>query len=206
MPGWTRKASKNHIAQLERRRSALILYKEFHNYETVAEKMGLHDRSGARKLVMAALADIPREAAEDVRRMEAAHLDHLTAKAAKIASGKQELEAIRTMAGLSERRSKLLGLDAEQKFQVANTHQVLTASPMDRLQLYVNRGTKREHWPAEMQEFAEAMERQGVAIPQPAEVGQVGQKAIEAGEDDSGVVDGEVVETNDETLENKVNP
>jgi hypothetical protein len=191
MPHWTRKGSANHVAQQHRRREALELYQHFHSYAEVARRMGT-TRSAVYKMIHAALVDIVATPAEAVRKLEMEHLDQLTAKAMNAAEALKEkpervLEAIRTAVIVSERRAKLLGLDAEQKFAVTNTHALLTATPLQRLQLYINRGTKREHWPAELQEYAERLEQEGKALPEP------GWEAPALPEGDEDEVEGEIV-------------
>jgi len=97
---------------------ALKLRSRGFTYQQIADSMGV-SKQGAWDRVKRALADIPREAAEEYRALECERLDALLAVATHQAlTGKRSLFAIDRCIMIMDRRAKLLGLDAPIKSQV----------------------------------------------------------------------------------------
>jgi Mg2+ and Co2+ transporter CorA len=138
------------VTTRERDARALEFRRRGLNYEQIATQMGWRAASSAHDAVQRALADTCREAAEEVRAIEAARLDDLTrtlhgvltAKHYVVAAGSGMLarhpdtgelllddgpimQAVAGLLRISERRSKLLGLDAP------TVHQVVTLDVID---------------------------------------------------------------------------
>lgn len=121
----------------ERQKRALELRKRGLTFDAIATQLGYSDRSAARHAIRAAIAEITREPAEEVKKLELERLDALYVSAMAIvdaapvipddedadpdeaydAAMKTRLDAIRTALKVSERRSKLEGLDAPVKVQ-----------------------------------------------------------------------------------------
>ena len=100
--------------QNERRRKALELRKAGANYQQIADRLGLANKSMAWQAVHAAIRDIVREPAEAVLTIELARLDALLLgvwTAAKAGDVRAIDRALRIM----ERRSAYLGLDAPKR-------------------------------------------------------------------------------------------
>lgn len=104
-------------------------------YQRIADALGYGSRYNARRAVERALAEIPAEAVDELRRLEAERLDYLTAKAFEVLesthyvhtpAGKlvygpdaqplldpmPVLHAIDRLLRIEERRARLFGLDA----------------------------------------------------------------------------------------------
>lgn len=120
---------------------ALDLRRRGLHYAQIAAEMGYRSPSSAHDAVQRALADTAREAAEEVRQVEAQRLDDLTATLTRIMLTRHLVVSqgtvavhpqtgepltdddpvIRAVLGLvrvSERRAKLLGLDAPTRHEV----------------------------------------------------------------------------------------
>ena len=115
-----RKGSPAAIAHAERQRNALELAKAGVPYDTIAQRLGYTNRSGAWKAVQAAMQATIRPAADDVRAMQVARLDDLLAGLWALAR-KGNVAAVDRALKIEERRAKLLGLDAAEKLDVSGT-------------------------------------------------------------------------------------
>jgi hypothetical protein len=135
-------------AQAARLRSQRLSYRQ------IARELGWADPTSARDAVLRALAEVPREAGEELRAHELAHLDWLALEAQAVLSRTHfaynnagvivhdgealhddgpVLAAIRLLDQLSASRRKLLGLDAEQKVSVSADvrYEVVGVDPAD---------------------------------------------------------------------------
>lgn len=102
--------SPRRLAAVERQAEALQLRKQGQSYDEIAEALGYADKTGAYKAVKAALGAILAPAVEELRDVEGQALD--VAQEAiwgKVLKG--DLSAINTFLRISERRSRLFGLD-----------------------------------------------------------------------------------------------
>lgn len=104
------KTSVKRIEATERARQALELRKAGATFEQIAQKCGYKRAQHAHKVVTAAIRAIPREAAEEVRKLELERLDRMTLALWQRA-GKGDTEAINHVLKIMGRRAKLLGLD-----------------------------------------------------------------------------------------------
>jgi hypothetical protein len=124
-------------------------------YRQIAEALGYGDDANARRAVKRSLDAIPREAAEELKKLQLERLDYLTAKAIGVLEGTYYavsqagkvvtrtverdgefveeplydsapiLHAIDRLVRIDERRSKLMGLDAPSR------HEVITLDAID---------------------------------------------------------------------------
>ena len=136
-------ARRRSLATRENDARALEFRRRGLSYEQIAAQMEWRSPSAAHQSVQRALADSAREASEEVRQIEAARLDELTRTLMRVlatkhyvvsvASGvvarhpdtgqpmQDDAPVIHAVAGLvriSERRAKLLGLDAPKQVEV----------------------------------------------------------------------------------------
>lgn len=98
----------------QRQAKALQLRLEGRPWQQVADLAGYAHVSSAHKAVKTALDRVPKANAEQYRALEEQRLDELTrlaSEATRPAEGGVNLDAVRTLVRISERRSKLLGLD-----------------------------------------------------------------------------------------------
>lgn len=96
---------------IERERQAVNLARGGLGFAEIATQLGYANASGAWKAVQRALARVPQGAVEDYRRIELLRLDRLWAAYwAKALGG--DLPAALYLLKVSERRSRLLGMDA----------------------------------------------------------------------------------------------
>ena len=99
------------IEAYERDQKALELRKEGHSYESISEQLGYSTRSASYKAVMRRLRDMDRPAVSMLRELEVQRLDAmLYAVWDDVLQG--DANAVHTALRISERRSRLLGLDA----------------------------------------------------------------------------------------------
>lgn len=121
-------------------------------YQQIADELGYADPTGARDAVLRALAAAPREAGEEMRQHELAHLDALSVRVQQVLNtihlaynnkgvvvhegevlqdDAPALAAARVLKDLSESRRRLLGLDAETKVNVSGgvRYEVVGVSP-----------------------------------------------------------------------------
>ena len=90
---------------------ALELRQEGHSYESISEQLGYSTRSASYKAVMRRLRDVDRPAVSMLRELEVQRLDAmLYAVWDDVLQG--DANAVHTALRISERRSRLLGLDA----------------------------------------------------------------------------------------------
>ena len=98
------------IEATERQVEALFLRKQGFSFQAIADELGFASRSGAYEAVKAGMDKTLREPAEEVRQLELARLDGMLESIyQKAANG--NLYAIAAALRISERRSRLLGLD-----------------------------------------------------------------------------------------------
>jgi orotate phosphoribosyltransferase-like protein len=103
----------------EHRREALELRKQGMTYAQIG--VGLQcSTSNAHKLVTTAIAEIPREAALDVRELELARLDVMQ-DALWLQVLKGDAVAIRAVIRIMQRRAAMLGLDAPRQTEIWGT-------------------------------------------------------------------------------------
>ncbi len=115
--------SNNELQALDKQLLALQLRKAGASFEQVAKACGYANAGGAFKAVKTALKKTLQEPADDLRKLELARLDEAQAAIwAKVKNG--DLKAIDRLLRISERRSKLLGLDAPVKLEGEVTHTV----------------------------------------------------------------------------------
>ena len=99
------------IEGYEKDQKALELRKEGHSYESISEQLGYSTRSASYKAVMRRLREVDRPAVSMLRELEVQRLDAmLYAVWNDVLQG--DANAVHTALRISERRSRLLGLDA----------------------------------------------------------------------------------------------
>lgn len=112
------KTSPSKISKAEKMAVAVELRKAGHTLQEIADSLQC-SKPYAHKLVTEALRELARQSAqstEELRELESIRLDALWEQAYKLAmSG--DLSAINTCIRISERRSKLFGLDGIQKLE-----------------------------------------------------------------------------------------
>lgn len=138
------------VATRERDARALEYRRRGLSYEQIATQMGWRAVSSAHAAVQRALTDTCREAAEEVRAIEAARLDELTRALYRVLATRHfvvsvgtgrvarhpdtnapliddgpTMQAVAGLLRISERRAKLLGLDAPTR------HEVVTLDVID---------------------------------------------------------------------------
>jgi transposase-like protein len=109
------KSGDEQVARAELRRQAIELRRSGAGYEDIARHLGMSGPGQAYKVVQEALKATYREPADEVRKLELDRLDRLTLALWQRAKG-GESEAIDRVLKLMDRRARLLGLDAPQKF------------------------------------------------------------------------------------------
>jgi hypothetical protein len=140
------------IESAERDAHAARLRSQRKTYQQIADELGYADMTGARNAVLRALAAAPREAGQEMRDHELAHLDWLARKTQEVLArihlaynnsgvivhdgevlqdDGPALAAIKLLDQLSVSRRRLLGLDAEAKVAVSAevTYQVVGVDP-----------------------------------------------------------------------------
>jgi hypothetical protein len=85
--------------------------KEGRTFQEIADALGFAGRQGAYECVAAALRELPREGAEELRALDAERLDTLW-RASFPAALEGDLAALDACLKILARRSRLLGLDA----------------------------------------------------------------------------------------------
>lgn len=111
------KTTKRNIEAAERQAQALALRRDGYTFAMIALEVGFSHPSGAYKAVETALDRTVREPAEALRELELCRLDsYLDALSPKIKQG--EPRSMGVALKISERRARLLGLDAPAKYQV----------------------------------------------------------------------------------------
>jgi hypothetical protein len=110
------------VSAADKKLRALELRKECCTYQDIADQLGC-SRGNAYKLVAKALAELTekvRSSADDLRELENMRLDSLWSKAYDRAQ-EGDLSAINTCLRISERRSKLNGLDSPTRTDITVT-------------------------------------------------------------------------------------
>lgn len=111
-------------AVAEKRRQALELRKAGVGYEQIALKVGYSGPGAAYREIHAALREITREPAEELRTLETERLDRmLMGLWEKARAG--DLKTVDRVLRIMERRSRLLGLDAPERKDVTSDGQPL---------------------------------------------------------------------------------
>lgn len=110
----------------QRQEHALELRKQGLTWATIAERAGYSDPAAAYRGAKAALDRIPAQSVNDYRKVELERLEHAHALAQIAVKTRNEdgtpgvnLKALDTITRISERRSKLLGLDHNEARQAA---------------------------------------------------------------------------------------
>jgi len=113
------------IAAYEKDQRALELRKEGHTYESISEQLGYSTPSASYKAVMRRLKDMDRPAVSMLRELEVQRLDAmLYAVWNDVLQG--DANAVHTALRISERRSRLLGLDAPHTVEARTRIDVLS--------------------------------------------------------------------------------
>ena len=113
------------IAGYVKDQRALELRKEGHSYESISEQLGYSTRSASYKAVMRRLRDMDRPAVSMLRELEVQRLDAmLYAVWNDVLQG--DAGAVSTALKISERRSRLLGLDAPHSIEARSRIDVLS--------------------------------------------------------------------------------
>ena len=113
------------IAGYEKDQRALELRKEGHSYESISEQLGYSTRSASYKAVMRRLRDMDRPAVSMLRELEVQRLDAmLYAVWNDVLQG--DANAVTTALRISERRSRLLGLDAPHTVEARTRMDILS--------------------------------------------------------------------------------
>ncbi|HTF49381.1 MAG TPA: hypothetical protein VK735_18220 [Pseudonocardia sp.] len=100
------------IAAAEKRRAALLARQQGHSWAEVARVAGYSSAGGAHSAAMQALRDIPREAADELRKVELETLNEMQVALRRKLDEKPSAFLVDSILRIMERRSKLLGLDA----------------------------------------------------------------------------------------------
>ncbi len=113
------------IAAYEKDQRALELRKEGHTYESISEQLGYSTPSASYKAVMRRLKDMDRPAVSMLSELEVQRLDAmLYAVWNDVLQG--DANAVHTALRISERRSRLLGLDAPHTVEARTRIDVLS--------------------------------------------------------------------------------
>jgi hypothetical protein len=115
------------MAAAEKRRAALLARQKGYSWDEVARVVGYAGRGAAHQAAMQALKDIPKEAAEEVLRLELERLDELQLALRLKLDEKPSTFLVDSILRVMERRSKLLGLDAP----IAIRTEVVTVDAVD---------------------------------------------------------------------------
>jgi len=113
------KASGKRIVAAERQARALGLRKAGHGYATIARELGYASASGAHKAVDTALRALVAEPAAELRALDLARLDELLV-GLWIDARRGNVAKVDRVLKIMQRRADLLGLDAPQRFSVAD--------------------------------------------------------------------------------------
>jgi ribosomal protein L15E len=105
------RVTRNKLAIRQRQKTALELRLAGETFQSIADKLGYKSKHGSFRAVETALAEITRQPAESVRLMELERLDTLYRALSKQAES-GDVVAIAGCLRITERRARLLGLDA----------------------------------------------------------------------------------------------
>jgi AraC-like DNA-binding protein len=126
------RTTQQDINSAERAKQALQLRKMGFTLDEIATQCGYQDKSGAFRAIKRELANIPAEAAEELRTLELARLDHLYSVCYKRMldkNTKDPLWAVDRLLAISESRRKLLNLDVKPDELPANTVVIREIAP-----------------------------------------------------------------------------
>ena len=113
------------IEAYERDQKALELRKEGHSYESISEQLGYSTRSASYKAVMRRLREVDRPAVSMLRELEVQRLDAMLYVVWNdVLQG--DAGAVSTALKISERRSRLLGLDAPHSIEARTRVDILS--------------------------------------------------------------------------------
>lgn len=113
-----REATVEDLGTVDRQQQALELYLSGMTYDQVAKTVGYHNKGSAQRAVANLLKRVDHSLATEYRDRQNARLERsMLAIWPKVLKG--DLQAVDRVIRLSERQSKLLGLDAPQGFLVA---------------------------------------------------------------------------------------
>ncbi len=113
------------IEAYEKDQRALELRKEGHSYESISEQLGYSTRSASYKAVMRRLRDLDRPAVSMLRELEVQRLDAMLHAVWDVVL-QGDANAVHTALRISERRSRLLGLDAPHSIEARSRIDVLS--------------------------------------------------------------------------------
>lgn len=102
-------------SDMEKASVALELRKKGCTYESIAQQLGLLDKSYAHRLVKRAIAEIVREPAQELLQMELGRLDALMM--AHWERAKEDPKAAQLVLHILDRRARYMGLDAPQRVE-----------------------------------------------------------------------------------------
>jgi hypothetical protein len=100
------------IEAAEKRRDALLARQRGHSWAEVGRIVGYADASSAQRAAMQALRDIPREAADELRKVELETLNELQVALRAKLEEKPSAFLVDSILRIMERRAKMLGIDA----------------------------------------------------------------------------------------------
>lgn len=112
----SRKATPDTINYAERRAKALRLRSMRMTYQQIADELYKGNRGQCHRDIQKAITDLPKEAAEEVRRQELELLDEMS-RGLIPAARKGDDKAVTGMLRIMERRAKYLGLDTPMQIE-----------------------------------------------------------------------------------------
>lgn len=115
------------VAAAEKRRDALLARQRGLSWAAVAAEVGYASEGAAHTAAMAALRDIPREAADELRRIELETLNELQVALRAKLEEKPSAFLVDSILRIMERRAKMLGIDAP----IAIRTEVVTVDAVD---------------------------------------------------------------------------
>ena len=120
-----RTADRAELAQ-----KALVLRRAGATYEQIARELKLSNRSIAFKLVQGAIADIPREEAQECLSLELERLDAMLRGGLFEKARVGDLNAVDRVLRIMDRRARYLGLDSPEKREHSGTVSIDAAEMM----------------------------------------------------------------------------
>lgn len=109
---------------------ALVLRRAGATYDQVARELGLANRSVAFKLVQGAIADIPREEAQECLALELERLDSMLRGGLFEKARMGDLNSVDRVLRIMDRRARYLGLDSPEKREHSGTVSIDAAEMM----------------------------------------------------------------------------
>jgi len=135
------KTSQRRVAATKRQAAAMELRGKGYTFEKIAEELGYRGPSGAFRAVSAGLSKTLREPASSLRVLESERLDRLLEGVWKKAAA-GNVQGVRAVLAILERRAKLWGLDAPTRYELA---QVLASE--DAVKMFGTVKAALEPWP-----------------------------------------------------------